>query len=364
MTPDHQESRHEGDFVSAWMQQGPEHESVRNDKEKDRPGDKQQKRQQQRDLGGYGYDFQDGYYEPYALSWRYLGMFIDCNNNNNNNNNRGRKAQENDNAGCARKVLWAAYYDPNYSGGSIGEYQFYNHKTGRYDDTYCQTERCVPLNCHEPHQTSLELVGVYKETDGLEDFAEQLFKHEGYCLWDSNTYDIMSTYREMIPSYCRQLDDVMFDNENENKNQQQQPLYMDLRPTVGGDIGLGIYSDSQCTVVAQDMSVEDYIIQYYKVQEGDETKGQVIADAWTKVLKRWNHHMGVYKVCQPCRAYDLSRSAGNEYGNLYYNDNDNQQRRRLDNDGGGDDEQWGYNCYDDAGYTNCNQVRYKKAKVF
>jgi hypothetical protein len=68
-------------------------------------------------------------YEPYALSWRYLGMYVDCdltvasrdglsrrdrgrqlgggggdnNNNNNDNNNNGGGGDE-----CSRKVLWAA----------------------------------------------------------------------------------------------------------------------------------------------------------------------------------------------------------------------------------------------------------------
>ena len=44
--------------------------------------------------------------------------------------------------------------------------------TGEYDDTYCRAERCVKLDCHEP-DTTFELVGVFKESDGLEDFAEQ-----------------------------------------------------------------------------------------------------------------------------------------------------------------------------------------------
>ena len=46
------------------------------------------------------------------------------------------------------------------------------------------------MNCHEPN-THFKLVGVFKESDGLVDWAEQLFKHEGYCLWDSDTYETM-----------------------------------------------------------------------------------------------------------------------------------------------------------------------------
>jgi len=114
-------------------------------------------------------------YEPYALAWRYLGMYFDCYNDN----------QE----GCSRVVLWAAYIDKRYKGGSIGEYQYYNISNNSWDKSTCKTRRCAKMDCHEPN-THFTLLGVFKELDGMEDWAEQLFKHHGYCVWDEDGYEV------------------------------------------------------------------------------------------------------------------------------------------------------------------------------
>merc|ERR1712194_253923 len=55
------------------------------------------------------------------------------------------------------------------------------------------------------------------------------------------------------------------------------------------------------------------------------------------------------KICQPCRAYS-------KYENYEDEDNgdSNDSGDHLD-EGGGYAEQSGYNCYDDAGYRNCDQ---------
>ena len=57
-----------------------------------------QQQQQQRGLGSSGYtspyfvDSSGNEYESYALAWRYLGIFIDCDSSSD----------------CPRKLLWAA----------------------------------------------------------------------------------------------------------------------------------------------------------------------------------------------------------------------------------------------------------------
>jgi hypothetical protein len=185
-------------------------------------------------------------------------------------------------------------------------------------------------------------VGVFKETDGLYDFAEQLFKHQGYCLWDQTSYAKMYAYLEYIPSYCQKL---YFPDDDGNT------VYLDLEPLPGGDMTLGVYTDERCTKKSRKTTIQDYITMYYDLA-GDYEKGQKVANAWTKNIKRFNRHMNVYKTCQPCRAYDLSAGGDN-----YDRDSADKRLRLLDqNDGEGDDEQWGYDCYDAAGYTNCNQV--------
>lgn len=204
------------------------------------------------------------------------------------------------------------------------------------------------MDCHEP-DTHFQLVGVFKETDGLEDFAEQLFKHEGYCLWKSDTYDFMSTYREYFPTYCKEL---YYPDDDGNT------LYVDVRPLPEGNVGMGVYTDDICTQLSKASSLQDYIKMFYDAN-GDAQTGKQIARAWTKSLERFNHHMDVYKTCQPCRAYNLLNGNDN-YDEENHSGDGRQRRERFlgndENDGEGDAEQWGYDCYDDAGYTNCNQV--------
>ncbi|KAL3796741.1 hypothetical protein ACHAWO_009778 [Cyclotella atomus] len=44
------------------------------------------------------------------------------------------------------------------------------------------------MDCHDPWSSTWELLGIYKESVdfGNDMFFEQLFKHQGYCLWDGD----------------------------------------------------------------------------------------------------------------------------------------------------------------------------------
>jgi len=75
---------------------------------------------QERDLGSNDNDSylvdEDGEsYEPYSLAWRYLGVYLDCNEDDDDNDDEVDSQEERrlskDNSGdsdCSRKVLWAA----------------------------------------------------------------------------------------------------------------------------------------------------------------------------------------------------------------------------------------------------------------
>ena len=146
-------------------------------------------------------------YDPYSLAWRYLGMYVDCAANdqqylNDNVGRRDRDLSDDKDGSCQRKLLWAAYHDPRYQGGAIGEYQFYDPDTRSWNAETCTSRRCAKMDCHEA-QTHFKLVGVFKETDGMYDWAEQLFKHEGYCIWnDEDVYEEMERKGKM----CFRLD--------------------------------------------------------------------------------------------------------------------------------------------------------------
>lgn len=82
--------------------------------------------------------------------------------------------------------------------------------------------------------------------------------------------------------------------------------------------------------------------QYYYNQ------GQQKIQEFNATMEMWNEYMSSFKICQPCRAYNLQQQQ---------NRGDKHARRnyiRQLNDGDGE-EQARYNCEDKAGYTNVNQ---------
>mmetsp|Transcript_27570 Transcript_27570/g.60689 ORF Transcript_27570/g.60689 Transcript_27570/m.60689 type:complete len:676 (-) Transcript_27570:323-2350(-) len=330
------------------------------------------------DYDSYLVDSKGNQYEPYSMAWRYLGMYIDCDIQQEGGNDydesniyrkltrqlfgsrtktpskrRGLGSGSGDGDDCSRKVLWAAYHDPHYRGNEIGEYQFYDHISSTWDDSTCETMRCAKMNCHAS-RSQFQLIGVFKEADGLTDWAEQLFKHEGYCIWNgdkddeegsgsgdgndgTSNYEFMSNRQDYIPQGCSSM--YLSDNDG-------NAVYRGLMPLPGGNITEGLYTDEDCTQKSR-MSFSDYIVKWYSNYYYDEEKGESVAANWAANTEQWNALMVDYHVCQPCRAYNKVQM---------YEDEDRLRRRRLDeDDGGGDEEKWGYNCYDDAGYRNCNQ---------
>ena len=361
------------------------------------PGTRRQN--QNRNLEDYESYLVDGNgnpYEPYSLSWRYLGMYIDCDiqdqqyvnydesnlyrrltnklfsstittRDTKSNQKRSLGESGDDNDDCSRKVLWAAYHDPSYRGNSIGEYQFYDRMEGLWNTDTCQppsttsilSRGCKKMDCHTSSSKHFKLVGVFKETDGLVDFVEQLFKHEGYCVWDgdkydeegggsadgdddgSSNYEFMYNRQDYIPQDCSQM--YLTDDYGNT-------VYRGVTPLEGGNMTESLYIDEDCTQRSP-MSFEAYIVKWYSYYYYSQETGQQVAQQWAENTQRWNELMMDFQICQPCRAYNKVPT---------YEDEDHrrqrQRRRHLeDNDGEGDEEQYGYNCYDDAGYRNCNQ---------
>lgn len=329
-------------------------------------------RHEPRQLGGANGDYlvdSNGNEVPsYSLSWRLLGVFVDddCGD---------RRRLGDDGGNSCRKVLWAAYHDPEYEGNSIAEYSFFQRESGKWDDQTCKAQtdghwwegagtRCRRLDCHEK-DTELELVGVFKETDGLYDFTEQLFKHQGYCLWDedklygdgeshhsgddgeeASDYQFMQNLQENWVYGCTQLENSADDNGNY--------LYYDTKPLPGGDMTYGVYTDASCTVESN-LSWSDVLSK-----EGDNDDNSHDDEGLPSMdsIARWNELLGSYKICQPCRTYNRvvtydgsSQNSGdqNDDGDQAYGDDYEGE------DGEGGLERYGFNCYDDAGYQNCNQ---------
>ena len=233
------------------------------------------------------------------------------------------------------------YVDEDYQSGGIGEYQYYDPYTGTWDDSACDVHgngRCAPMDCHLPNTTTWKLMGVFKEASyfGNDAFFEQLFKHEGICVWnDEDLYEFMSEARESAwPQGCVNTGLTI---QNKYYSNGGYYLYIDIKPSWNGNMTYGLYTDENCYY--------DYEGKDITPEKVAKTLGLLYGDS----LETWNNGMEAYKVCQPCMAYNLKNtyknnptyaySDGGENNYYYYND-----------------VNYGYfQCWDDANYVNVNQ---------
>mmetsp|Transcript_2464 Transcript_2464/g.5374 ORF Transcript_2464/g.5374 Transcript_2464/m.5374 type:complete len:511 (-) Transcript_2464:215-1747(-) len=330
------------------------------------------------------------YYDAYAQAWRYLGWYVDCNGGSDRYYSRsgghGGSHSEDQSASfgnnyCQRYLMWAAYVDEAYSGGGIGEYAIFDTNKGSYDSTACDTHgtgSCKYMDCHDPASTNWKLMGVFKEASyfGNDAFFEQLFKHEGVCVWnDDSLYEFMSETRESSWSSGCLSTGISYG---------QSGLYIDLKPTFNGNMTYALYTDYVC---ATEYEGNDYNVESVAANMGL---------LYGSYMEAWNDAMEPFKVCQPCRAYNLqqtsssnskqySSSSSSRYGSWRYTGNNGGRdldanlqsnevkgdekdsetsNRRLENENGngwyndddGYDPNNGYfRCDDDADYSNVNQ---------
>ena len=256
------------------------------------------------------------------------------------------------------------YVDENYQGGGIGEYSYYDPYSGSWDNSACEIHgngRCAPMDCHENNSTTWKLMGVFKEASyfGNDAFFEQLFKHEGVCLWnDDDLYDFMSESREEkwtqgCVSTGIQGDAFYFNNNDESSSSYQDYgnyIYLDLKPTWNGNMTYGLYTDSACKYEYEGLDIDV------------DTVSARMGLLYGKYLQAWNDAMEVYKVCQPCKAYNLKQQStswqyNKTVGDIAYQrgDDDSSHSREDDDQYASDPNQGYFQCNDDAGYTNVNQ---------
>ena len=236
-------------------------------------------------------------------------------------------------------------------------------------------------------------MGVFKEASffGNDAFFEQLFKHEGVCLWnDDSIYEFMSEAREGSWSSGCLPTGVSTGKDNGYGDSQ---LYIDLKPTYNGNMTYALYTDYVCAT--------EYDGTGYNVESIAANMGLLHGS----YMEQWNNAMEVFKVCQPCRAYNLQnsgsskskssyskywyggngrdlteaeeferelynynyRSSSNSNNNYNYNKNSYSSNSNNNNNAasGGwyaDDDAYNYDpnngyfqCNDDADYANVNQ---------
>ena len=221
------------------------------------------------------------------------------------------------------------------------------------------------MDCHDTDTENWELLGVFKEAEyfGNDAFFEQLFKHEGVCVWnDDDTYEFMSEQRENgFSEGC--IATSVYNDDNSGL------LYIDLKPTYNGNMTYALYTDEICSTEYDGMGVSV------------ETVAANMGMLYGKYLQMWNDGLEVFKVCQPCMAYNLQNvpkgssynKTSNKYGynkykkyssyggNSYYNNRNNNYNNDdwiygEDQYNANNDPNGGYfQCYDDANYYNVNQ---------
>ena len=181
-------------------------------------------------------------------------------------------------------------------------------------------------------------MGVFKEASyfGNDAFFEQLFKHEGVCVWnDDDLYEFMSEAREESwPQGCVYTGKRITNKYYSNGGSY---LYLDLKPTWNGNMTYGLYTDDICKTdyEGKDVSPED-VAKYMGLLYGDS-------------LELWNDAMEAYKVCQPCMAYNLLNTKQNKPYYSYSDGGDNDYSYY-------NDVNYGYfQCIDAANYINVNQ---------
>ena len=222
--------------------------------------------------------------------------------------------------------------DLDYQGGGIGEYVYWDRQNKAWDSTACQysgSARCTKMDCHL-ESTQFSLLGFFKHKS-YDDWMEQLFKHEGICLWSDDEYSFMSTAREAWPQGC-----IVSGTTTEDGN----PIYYDLKPVQGGGITLALYTDDRCVSEYQQQGKNDPItvenvVGNILVEGGSGDSKDNSNDAASTYetleasLEAWDTAFDIFKVCQPCVAHDLLNYGyngkgqyGANYGKYNYGNDD------------------------------------------
>lgn len=98
-------------------------------------------------------------------------------------------------------------------------------------------------------------------------------------------------------------------------------LYVDLRTAAQGELDLALYKDSSC--------MEEYAGEDYTVESALQIKNGSFQDSEESMVarvSRINSLLAPFRVCQPCRTYNLSgnsdvdkyQNQGNSYGYYHY----------------------------------------------
>ena len=314
------------------------------------------------------------------------------------------------------------YIDLDYEGYKVHEYQYYDRKNEQWSDTSCKNvanlafyqedgpnnddngdwlnsltpvygkARCVKMDCHLPN-THYKLLGIFKEPH-YDEWMEQLFKHEGDCVWDDHEYKFMQANREAWPNGCTQSQTHMTEDEGY--------IYYDLKPSEYGRMDIGLYTDDSCiTEYTGSFTVQEvlegagYVAYNYtaleyndKGERNNNQNNQNCPDgqqdgnrgckhnilSLSEELEMWNDAFDVWKQCSPCKTsllIDIVAGTGLGYNYTGNRESWDEARGKMndrhddgdDDDDDDDADDYNFHCFDDAGYDNVNQCMKFRTKT-
>jgi hypothetical protein len=129
---------------------------------------------------------------------------------------------------------------------------------------------------------------------------------------------------------------------------------------------MGLYTDTRCIVEYKGSVSVEKVLGNIIMEAGsgdhsgdnnnnnDDTNDDTtyLYNSYAESLAAWDSAFEIFKICQPCLAYDLR--------NVGWNNDDDANRgsnyESYTNHSTGTYNWDDFDCYDDAGYTNVNQV--------
>ncbi len=191
--------------------------------------------------------------------------------------------------------------DPNYEGGGVGEYKYYNETSGQYK---CYSGKCrAKMDCHSSRSETWVLLGIFKidsisQGDG---WMEQLPQNHTLGHWNwGNYYSSVSAIRDKLPDGCTKT------KYKANGNY----LYMDIKPEKNARVDLALYTDSICTIL-------------YTGNTNDFDVYELSGTSYSE-MTTFNNLLNGYKICQPCVAYNLAYNmAANHSKHFYFSNHSN-----------------------------------------
>ena len=207
----------------------------------------------------------------------------------------------------------------------------YNTKSKSWDKTACKasdSKRCVKMDCHN-QGTNFKPLGFFRQ-DAPVEFLALLAKHQGSCSFSDGEANAVADGAEWLPQQCTQT-----------QLEDGTAIYFDLQPQKYGAVNVALYTDYKCSMLySGSTTAQTVLTTYYGYDVGLEEN-----------MKNINTALDTFKVCTPCRTFDLTNTPEAAAAAAAAEAEDGE-------DGAVEEAEYvntGFVCNDDAGNAGVNQ---------